>query len=90
MDAALFRARRRALDDLIDQVEDLIEHDSRELPDSLRAQVARVLAAIHGQAPPWLEDVRSPIAMLDHLFVAEGSLRREYYADRQIDLDESA
>ena len=85
-----FRARQHALDELVDRVEELVAEGAAEVPPPIRRRAERLLELVYGQAPPWFADVEDPRALLDHLFIAEGSLRRSVFPDVEIELDEPA
>ena len=87
---AIFKARQRALEDLIGETETEIAGGAFEVLPPLRAEVRRVLALIEGRIPPWLDEVETLEALLDHLFIAEGELRQDHYTDRRIRLDPPA
>lgn len=83
-----FRALQHALDGLIGEVEGLVRDGALAVPEQLRRRAGLALARVHGRAPEWLCRVTAPSAFLDHLFVAEGSLRQKYYVGVDLDLDD--
>lgn len=83
-----FRERQLAIDELISAVEDVVAAGEPEIPRPLLREAWRLLALVYGTTPPWISDVDSPAALLDHLFIAEGRLRQDYYGENQVDLDD--
>lgn len=86
---AVFRARQHVLDRLIDEVEhEIVSHHALEWP-RLRDRALRAIAEVHGRMPSRLTADVSPTSLLDHLLVAEGRLRQQYYGPG-LDLEETA
>ncbi len=80
--------RQRALDALIEEMEQLVMRQAHEVPEPLRRRAEHVLASVHGKSPRWLDDIAAPTSLLDHLFVAEGRLRQQYYLGLDIDFED--
>ena len=48
------------------------------------------LESVHGRRLPWLRNLRAPLQVMDHVFVAEGVLRQRFYGLDDLDLRDSA
>lgn len=84
----VFRAQQRELDRLIGEAEGLVMSNSMPAPPLFVEKARRALTQIPGGAPSWLTPSVSPVALLNHLLVAEGRLRRKYYRAVVLDLDD--
>lgn len=83
---AVFRARQAELDRLIGEVERLVMSGATRPPTGLVEWAGRALERVHGRIPPWVTPTMSPVALLDHLLVAEGRLRQKFYRAADLDL----
>lgn len=85
---AVFRARQAKLDRLIGEAEQLVMSGAARPPTGLIEGAGRALEQVHGRVPPWLTPTISPVALLDHLLVAEGRLRQKFYRAADLDLSD--
>ena len=90
LDRVQFRSRQKELDDLIGRLEDLVLDDEVTTPAAILDDVVATLESVHGRELPWLRNLRAPLQVLDHVFVAEGVLRQRYYGLDDLVLRESA
>ena len=84
-----FRARQRAIDALIGDVECLVAGNVSTLPAEVRHRAEPLVAIVDGGVPAWLGPGTTSSTLLNELFVAEGRLRRRHYVDLDLDLEES-
>ncbi|HET9783048.1 MAG TPA: hypothetical protein VFR33_14870 [Candidatus Dormibacteraeota bacterium] len=83
-----FKQCQQAIDGLINEAETLVMTGADKVPAGLAQRASEALADIFGRVPPWFSGVTSPEPLLNHLFVAEGTLRQRFYGIA-IDLEDT-